>query len=74
MNLTKTRRNALAVLARGPVPEPALQVHGFRRGVMEALVGAGLARWHPYGKPPNWKITRQGREHLTLLKAVGVSS
>lgn len=59
--MTKAMLHALAILADNPIPESGLTVHRIQKRVINALVDDGFARFYPYGKPPTWKITAQGR-------------
>ena len=61
---------ALWVLEDGPIPAATgLQANGIQRRTMTALCDDGLARYFPFGKPPNYRITPEGRR--AALAAAG---
>lgn len=64
MRLTKAKERALAVLADGQLLEIGLCVYRIQHRVIWSLEGLGLVKFSPYGKPPNWRITKAGREAL----------
>ena len=59
--LTPAQRRALKLLAAGSMPEAAMTVERVQLRVLLALAEVGLAKFQPYGKPPSWAITADGR-------------
>lgn len=62
IKLTDAQKRVLALLDEQPLNDMALTVYRVRVSVLLKLRDHGLARYRPYGKPPSWAITQEGRQ------------
>lgn len=64
MKITLAQRTVLELLDSGPVTDLGLTVYQIRARTLRRLSEAGLVKYRPYGKPPSWAITAEGKKVL----------